>query len=90
MPKAPNELQPLLDHEPPFTTSVEPNQFTNNLHDGHVPPASNDRSTELDTLPETATSGPNLTVDLRLHAHRLAHCRLRHLRHAGKHLQIRR
>ncbi|KAL2048026.1 hypothetical protein ABVK25_011122 [Lepraria finkii] len=61
MPKFPDELQPLLDHEPSFTTSAEPNQSTNNLQDGHVSPASNDRSIELDTLPETATFGRNLT-----------------------------
>ena len=61
MPEVPDELQPLLDHEPSFTTSAEPNQSTNNLQDGHVSTASNDRSIELNTLPETATFGRNLT-----------------------------
>ena len=61
MPIVPDELLPLLDHEPSFTTCAEPNQSTNILQDGHVSPASNDRSIELDTLPETATFGRNLT-----------------------------
>ena len=60
MPKVPAEQRPLLDHdhEPSFS---EPNQSLNNLQDGHVSTASVDRSVELDTLPETATFGRNLT-----------------------------
>lgn len=61
MSKVPDELQPLLDHEPSSATSAELNQSTNNLQDGHVSPASNDPSIELDTLPEAATFGRNLT-----------------------------
>ncbi|CAD6563808.1 MAG: hypothetical protein ASARMPREDX12_000070 [Alectoria sarmentosa] len=61
MAKAPDELQPLLHHESSLTTSAEPNQSTDNLQDGHVSHAFNDRSIELDTLPETATVGRNLT-----------------------------
>ena len=56
-----DELQPLLDHEPSFTASAELNYFTNNLQHGHISSLSNHRSTDLDTLPETATFGRNLT-----------------------------
>ena len=58
----PDELQPLLDHEPSFPAVVEPNQSTKTLQDGHVLLApSETRSIELDTVPETATVGRNLT-----------------------------
>ena len=56
-----DELQPLLDHEPSFTASAERNQSTNELQHGRISSLPNDRSTELDTLPETATFGRNLT-----------------------------
>ena len=56
-----DELQPLLDHEPSFSSSAEPNLSTNNLQRGHLSPASNKRSVECDTQPETATFGRNLT-----------------------------
>lgn len=56
-----DELQPLLDHEPSFTASAELNHSTNDLQHGHISSLSNDRSTELDTLPEAATFGRNLT-----------------------------
>ena len=56
-----DELQPLLDHEPSFSSSAEPNPSMNSLQRGHLSPASNNRSIELDTLPETATFGRNLT-----------------------------
>ena len=63
MSAVPDELQPLLDHDPLITTSAKPNQATNNLQDGlHGHPAVSDaRSIELETLPETATFGRNLT-----------------------------
>ncbi|MCJ1276031.1 hypothetical protein MMC21_003836 [Puttea exsequens] len=61
MPEVPNERQPLLHREPVFTTAAGPNQSANNLQNGHVSTASIDRSVELDTLPETATFGRNLT-----------------------------
>ena len=56
-----NELQPLLDHEPSFATSAEPNPSMNNLQRDHLSPASNNPSKEFSTLPETATFGRNLT-----------------------------
>ena len=56
-----NELQPLLDHEPSFATSAEPNPSMNNLQRDYLSPASNNRSIEFGTLPETATFGCNLT-----------------------------
>lgn len=56
-----DELQPLLDHQPSFTSSAEPNRFTETPQDGHLSPTLNARSIELDTLPETAISGRNLT-----------------------------
>ena len=56
-----DELQPLLDHEPSFTASAELNHSTNNLQHGLISSSSNDRSTELETLPEAATFGRNLT-----------------------------
>ena len=48
----PDERQPLLDHDS-SSTSIEDTL--------HVPLASHDRSIELDTIPETATFGRNLT-----------------------------
>ena len=56
-----DELQPLLDHEPSFNASAERNHSTNNLQHDRISSLPNDRSTELDTLPETATFGRNLT-----------------------------
>ena len=61
MPKDADEQQPLLDHETSSTTSDEPNRSINNLQDGHDSSTTNDRSIELDTIPETATFGRNLT-----------------------------
>lgn len=61
MSNVPDELQPLLDHEPSSAASPEPNQSTNSLRDGHASPSVNDRSIEFDTLPEAATFGRNLT-----------------------------
>ena len=57
----PDELQPLLDHEPSLISSAEPNRSTNNLHHSQLSATSNARSVELETLPETATFGRNLT-----------------------------
>ena len=56
-----DELQPLLDHESSFTAFAERNHSTNNLQRGRISSLPTDRSTELDTLPETATVGRNLT-----------------------------
>lgn len=56
-----DELQPLLDHQPSFTSSAEPNRSTETPQDGHLSPTFNARSIKLDTLPETAISGRNLT-----------------------------
>lgn len=61
MPQTPYDQQPLLHPEPSSIASAEPNQSTDNLQNDLVPPATNDRSIELDTLPETATFGRNLT-----------------------------
>ncbi|MCJ1224030.1 hypothetical protein MMC12_000673 [Toensbergia leucococca] len=61
MSKIPDEEQSLLDHEPPSTTSVEPTWPANDLEDSYVSSTSNDRSIELDILPENATFGRNLT-----------------------------
>ena len=57
----PDELQPLLDHEPSFTSSAEPNPSTTNLQASGTLAVSDARSTELATLPEAATFGRNLT-----------------------------
>ena len=58
----PDELQPLLDHESSFPATIEPNQSTKPLPNGHVVLAPSDaRSIELETIPETATVGRNLT-----------------------------
>lgn len=57
----PDELQPLLDHEPSSPTVTEPDRPTKNLQREHVSAASVARSIELETLPETATFGRNLT-----------------------------
>ena len=56
-----DELQPLLDHEPSFSSSAEPNPSMDNLRRGHNSPISNNRSVECGTLPEHATYGRNLT-----------------------------
>ena len=56
-----DELQPLLDHEPSFSSSAEPHQSMDNLRRGHNSPISNNRSVECGTLPENATFGRNLT-----------------------------
>ena len=62
MSAGPDELQPLLHHDPLIATSTEPSPSTNNLHeDGQGSKASDSRSVELETLPETATFGRNLT-----------------------------
>ena len=61
MSRTPDERQPLLHHEPSLSSSPELNRSTNNLEDGHASEASVGRSIELDTLPETATFGRNLT-----------------------------
>ena len=61
MSAVPDELQPLVDHDPLITTSAKPNRDTNNLQDGHASSVSDARSIELETLPETATFGRNLT-----------------------------
>ena len=61
MSAVPDELQPLLDHDPLIIPSAKPNQATNNLQDGHGSAVSDARSIELETLPETATFGRNLT-----------------------------
>ena len=57
----PDELQPLLDDEPSYTTFTEPNRSTKNLQGGHVSAAPVARSIELETVPEAATVGRNLT-----------------------------
>ena len=65
MPLVPDEGQPLLNHDASSSstsTTAEPNQSADDLEDTlHVPLASHDRSIELDTIPETATFGRNLT-----------------------------
>lgn len=67
MPLVPDDRQPLLNHDPSYSTSTstsaEPNESANNLEEDnlHVPLASHHRSIELDTIPETATFGRNLT-----------------------------
>lgn len=61
MSEIPDELQPLLQHEPSFTSSAETNPSTNIHQDTHPLAVSNTRSVELETLPETATFGRNLT-----------------------------
>ncbi|MCJ1296989.1 hypothetical protein MMC34_008558 [Xylographa carneopallida] len=61
MPEATDELRPLLDYEPSVTTSAEPNKSPTNLENGHFSQASINRSGKLDTQPETATFGRNLT-----------------------------
>lgn len=53
MAKASGEVQPLLDHSPSASTE--------GVEEGDVLTASNDRSVELDTVPETATIGRNLS-----------------------------
>lgn len=53
MAKASGEVQPLLDHSS--------NPSTEGVEEGHVLAVSNDRSVELDTVPETATVGRNLS-----------------------------
>ena len=57
----PDELQPLIDHDPLLTTSAKPTQATDDLRNGHGSAGSDARSVELETLPETATFGRNLT-----------------------------
>ena len=58
----PDELQPLLDPESSVPATIEPNRSTSKLQDGHVVLASSDaRSIELETIPETATVGRNLS-----------------------------
>ena len=54
----PDELQPLIRHDPIL---AKPNRSTHDLQDGHVSAISDARSIELETLPETATFGRNLT-----------------------------
>ena len=65
MSKKADEQQPLLhhdyDYEPSVTGSAESNRSINNLQGSHILTASVDRSIELETLPETATFGRNLT-----------------------------
>ena len=65
MSKKPDEQQPLLhhdyDYEPSVTSSAESNRSINNLQGSHILTPSVDRSIELETLPETATFGRNLT-----------------------------
>ena len=61
MSEVPDDRQPLLGHESPITSSAEPNQSTDNLQSGHLSSTSHDCSVELDTIPETATFGRNLT-----------------------------
>ena len=61
MSAVPDELQPLLDHDPLITASTKPNQATNSLRNDHGSAVSDARSIELETLPETATFGRNLT-----------------------------
>ena len=57
-----DELRPLLDHEPSFPAAPESNQSATPLHNGHGLLAPSDtRAVELDTIPETATVGRNLT-----------------------------
>ena len=58
-----DEQRPLLDRDISTSSaaSFEPNLTATNAPNDHVPPDSIDRSTELDTLPETATVGRNLT-----------------------------
>ena len=57
-----DELRPLLDHEPSFPAALESNQSAKSLHNGHDLLAPSDtRAIELDTIPETATVGRNLT-----------------------------
>ena len=61
MHKATDDLQPLLDSESSSTTVVEPNLSTDGFGDGDASKIAKDRSVELNTLPETATVGRNLT-----------------------------
>ena len=62
MPAASEESQPLLDDESPPSTAVgETDNSKDHRQDSIALAASNDRSVELDTIPETATFGRNLS-----------------------------
>lgn len=60
MAKLADELQPLLDSESSSTTIIGPSP-SSSIEDGHASRAAKDRSVELNTIPETATVGRNLT-----------------------------
>ena len=59
----PDELRPLVDHEWAPNTFAESSLPADSRQHGHISPVSNApaRSIELDTLPETATFGRNLS-----------------------------